>query len=265
MASSYRKPIDLLHELGITEPEEIRIEPIAEFCGATIVYEPLDGCAARIVGFGDRAIITVNSNSSPGRQRFSGGHELGHWMCDRGKVAFACEEESFTMHWTDTTPEQRANRYAVDLLLPEFMFQPLVANQEATFATAERLATRFSTSLTATAIRLVELGSFPAMIICTEKGKRRWFVRGPAVPDILWPHNLIDHHTVASQLLTNQKSQDSPGPLDVQAHHWIEHPDSFHYRIVEDSLRVSRDLVLTLLWWMDEKQILDLDSDDELD
>ena len=40
----------LLQELGITEPEEIDLEAIAYYVGATIKRRPLDGCEARIVG-----------------------------------------------------------------------------------------------------------------------------------------------------------------------------------------------------------------------
>ena len=68
--SSYKSPATLLEELGITEPLDIKIEAIAEYCDATIVYEPLKGCEARILGHGDRAIITVNSTSLRERQRF---------------------------------------------------------------------------------------------------------------------------------------------------------------------------------------------------
>ena len=48
--SVYRSPAAILEELGITEPEDLDIEAIAQSCGATIVYERLDGCAARILG-----------------------------------------------------------------------------------------------------------------------------------------------------------------------------------------------------------------------
>jgi hypothetical protein len=83
-------PEQILSLLGITEPEDIDIEAIAFACGATILKEPLTGCEANIIGRGDKAIITVNSKSIPGRQRFSAGHELGHWMKDRGESAFGC-------------------------------------------------------------------------------------------------------------------------------------------------------------------------------
>ena len=261
VVAHYRKPIDLLQELGITEPEEIRIEPIAQYCGATIVYESLEGCEARIVGFGNQAIITVNMNSNMGRQRFSAGHELGHWMCDRGRIAFACQERNFTTDWLDVNHEQRANRYAGDLLLPEFMFQPLALNQEVTFRTVEALATRFSTSLTSTAIRLVEKGSLPAMIVCNERGRRRWFFRGAAVTESLWPHSKVGPGTVAFDLFSDRNIK--VGPIDTSAHHWIEHPESYNYRVVEDSIRISQDLVLTLLWWKDERQLLDIIEESE--
>ena len=77
----------LLEDLGITEPDELDLAVIAQHCRATILYKPLEGCAARIAGNEDRAIITVDSNSPRERQRFSAGHELGHWMFDRGKVS----------------------------------------------------------------------------------------------------------------------------------------------------------------------------------
>lgn len=41
--SHYKSAAVLLRELGITEPEDIKIEAIAQYCGATIVYEPLRG------------------------------------------------------------------------------------------------------------------------------------------------------------------------------------------------------------------------------
>lgn len=89
MSHVVKPPATVLSELGVSVPSDIVIEGIAEYCGATIVYEPLDGCEARILGAGDRAIITVNANSPRPRQRFSAGHELGHWMRDRRKLAFS--------------------------------------------------------------------------------------------------------------------------------------------------------------------------------
>lgn len=258
--SHYRSAPALLRELGITEPEDIRIEAIAEYCGATIVYEPLQGCAARIVGYGDHAFITVDSESRLERRRFSAGHELGHWMADRGKISsFLCQEKVFATEWSEDNPERRANRYAADLLLPRFMFEPRAKNKEITFATVSALAAEFRTSLTATAIRLVEFGSFPAIIVCSEPGRRRWFVRGPDVPDLLRLREAPGAYTCAFNLLRGGSAPEAP--TDVQADGWIQHTDARRYSIREHSIAIGHNLVLSLLWWKNESQLLDLDEE----
>jgi hypothetical protein len=253
---SYKSSSVLLDELGIVEPRDIKIEAIAEYCGATIVYEPLEGCEARILGHNDRAIITVNSTSLRQRQRFSGAHELGHWMRDRGKIAFACEERVFAAEWGNETAEWRANRYAVELLLPTFMFAPRAKSRDIIFATVRDLAMEFETSLTATAIRLIELGSYPAMLVCYEEGKRRWFSRGPDVPQVLWPRMEPVSYTSAYDLIHGKKTAE--GPTDVCADGWFETRDAERYELREDSIKILDRFVLSLLWWKDERQILDL-------
>lgn len=49
----------------------------------------------------------------------------------------------------------------------------------------------------------------------------------------------------------------------MPADEWIDHPDAHRYSIREDSIRLASDLVLTLLWWRNEQQLLDLDTDSE--
>jgi Zn-dependent peptidase ImmA (M78 family) len=256
----YRAPAKLLHEMGITEPEDIWLEAIAEHCDATIIYQPIEGAEARLLGYKDRAIITVNSKSSIGRQRFSGGHELGHWLLDRGQVSFSCTAKMFAGEWRENNPERRANLYATELLLPEFMFKPRAKNKPVTFAVVEELAGVFKMSLTATAIRLVEHGSFPAMIVCNELGNRKWFMRGPDVPKDLWPLEQPGRDSVAFGLLRGEAKV--IGPVEVYADQWIDHPDSHRYGIVEDSAKLSGNLILSLLWWKNERQLLDLETDE---
>jgi Zn-dependent peptidase ImmA (M78 family) len=258
----YIPPPKLLRDLGITEPSDIRIEAIAEHCGATIVYERLKGSAARILGFGDRAFITVDSESRRERQRFSAGHELGHWMMDRGKVAsFVCAEKLFATEWSADNPERRANRYATDLLLPKFMFEPRAKDKAIVFDTVRELARDFKVSLTATAIRLVELGSFPAMIVCNEPGRRRWFFRSSYVPDVLRLRDTPGAYTSAYDLLRGNPIHE--GPVDVQADGWINHPQARQYTLREDSIRIYDNIVLSILWWKDERQLLDVSEDED--
>jgi hypothetical protein len=140
------------------------------------------------------------------------------------------------------------------------MFEPRAKNKEVTFDTVASLAREFETSLTATAIRLVELGSYPAMIVCTEFGRRRWFMRGPDVPDGIWPRETPGAYTCAYDL-THGSSRTEPA-TDVQADGWIDHPRSKYYSLREHSVQISTDLVLSLLWWKDERQLLDFEQDE---
>jgi len=263
MANRYRSAQTLFEELGISEPEDIQLEAIAQYCRASVRYKALEGCEARITGYGDRAIISVNSSSRRQRQRFSIGHELGHWMCDQGSISFSCAEKIFATEWDNSNPERRANRYAVDLLLPDPMFRPLAKGRDITFATVRDLADRFQTSLIATAIRLVETGWLPCMIVCNERGRRRWFFRDPDVQ--LWPLDQPGSGTIAYDLLRGADHVETPTP--VCADGWIDHKDARRYELQEDSFKFPipncPDLVLSLLWWKDEQQLLDLDEHEE--
>jgi len=250
----YRSPGELLAELRIEEPGDIQIEAIAQYCGATVLYEPLEGSEARLIGYRQRALITIDSKASLARQRFSAAHELGHWMWDRGRMAFACAEKQFNSEWSKDNPERRANRYAEELLLPERMFRRILAEEqgeELPLAYVQRLAQRFQTSLTATAIRYVELSFRPAMLICSEHGVRRWYARSGPVP---WSYRLkreLSKETLAVSRLGAGENGPSHGIVPAQA--WIDLregafaplPDVLH----EDSLKISADLVLTLLSW----------------
>lgn len=259
-APGSKSPVALLDELGIGAPEEIDVEAIASYCDATVVYESLSGCEARIIGLGDRAIITVRADARRERQRFSIGHELGHWMRDRARIGFSCTESSFHVEWSTENPERRANRFAADLLLPERFFQPAAKDQPMTLATARSLATTFTTSLTATAIRLVELGSFPAMLVCSDTaGNRKWYVTGPDVR--IRPVLRVGRDTVAYEIAHGGRRGN--GPAEVCSDGWVDYPDAGWYELTEDSIAMGRDLVLSLLWWKNEAQLLAIEEDDE--
>jgi hypothetical protein len=257
--SRYKRPELLLNELGIVVPDDIRIEGIAQYCGATIVYEPLTGCEAYIAGHGNRAIITVNANASSARRRFSAAHELGHWIRDRAQLAVACAERQFLAGWDDDDPERRANRYAADLLLPKFMFRPAARGRPCTFETVKALADPFETSLTATAIRLVEEGDLPSMLVYSDATGRRWFVPSAILPDGLWPHPKPGGGSIAHAILSGGSGART-GVVD--ASEWLSHPRAKDYEVNEDAMRVG-DGVLSLLWWKDERMVIELDPDND--
>jgi hypothetical protein len=253
-------PDKILSLLGITEPEDIDIEAIVFACGAMILTEPLTGCAANIIGSGDKAIITINSKSVPGRRRFSAGHELGHWMKDRGQIAFGCSKSQM-YSYAGNNPETRANRFASDLLLPVGMFVPLAKDRPITLETVAYLASVFRMSSTATAMRLVNHGSFPCMLIRYEGGRRKWFIPSEGVHSSLFPADRPHSYSLAAILLSNDlKNSDS---ADVRADHWFERNGSRKYYVRESCFKTGTDSATVILWWEDEQQLIDIEEEEE--
>jgi Zn-dependent peptidase ImmA (M78 family) len=250
---------DLLDELGITEPEEIDLEAIAQHVGATVIRERLQGTEARIVGVDDRAIITVNQDSLPTRQRFSIGHELGHWMNDRGRIDLACSTDKQERFYTGTDKESLANEFATELLLPSSMFTPRLGKQPPTLEIIKDLARTFRASFTATARRTVVLGAHPAMVVCSTINKRVWFKASSELEGLLWPNAQTSNDTLAAALLRRSGFGEATDEVDTGA--WIDHEDAANYVLVESSVKVTPELVVSVLWWKDQAQIRDLLED----
>ena len=258
MASKFVPAVDLLRSLGIMEPEEIDIYAIAQSTGATVVEKQVTGCEARIVGYGEKALIVVNSGSIWSRRRFSAAHELGHWMRDAKRISLGCNPEA-VIGSENANVETRANGYASDVLMPKFMFEPRAKGRPATLETASDLADVFQTSLTATSLRLVDYGSFPAMVVCSDSQRVRWFRRSVEVPRSLWPET-AGRLTFADELLRG-----APGGArtsgDVYSDQWF--PSASPHTIHEDSRRINSELVLTLLWWNDEGSLVEIQEKQE--
>lgn len=98
------------------------------------------------------------------------------------------------------------------------------------------------------------------MVVCSKAGYRRWFTRGPDVSERIWPCDSIERGSVAFDILNGHSGEESP--VDVYANVWINLPGADQYEIREHSMRITSDLILSLLWWKDESQLLDLEGDE---
>lgn len=245
----------LLSGFGITEPKDIDLDAIAWLRGAKVRYRPLAGCEARIFGAGDQAVISVNINSSRQRRRFSLAHELGHWEHHRGKLLF-CRRQDISDTQTSSVFERVANRYAADLLMPGFLFDPLSATQQRVdFAAVDGLATAFDVSRIAAAIRLVERSRFAAFIICHGPTGRRWFNRSTHVPERWFPHDQLDPRSGAFNIQFGTAA-DQASPRRVTAAAWFGR-DAERYEIIEQTVRGVGADTITLLQFTDPKMLSD--------
>ncbi|WFU79938.1 ImmA/IrrE family metallo-endopeptidase [Bradyrhizobium sp. CIAT3101] len=237
----------LLKSLGVSEPEEIDVEAIAWHLGATVRYAPLEGCEARIIGADDSAVITVNSASSAQRQRFSVCHELGHWIYHRRRMLFCQGDEIERPSPEAANMERAADRFASELLMPDFLFRPISGEfGRPTMAAVRKLAGRFNVSQTAAAIRLVETNHAPILLICHGQNGRKWFARSSAVTSDWFPKSELSPESSAFTMIYG-KAPDAMPAKSVSASTWFARADASRYEVVEESIRVASREVLTLL------------------
>lgn len=230
----------LLQELGVAEPGEIDLEAIAFHLGARVRYRPLDGCEARIIGSNDAAIITVNERGSYRCKRFSIAHELGHWCHHRGK-ALACRAEEFRPR-DPLSPERIADANSADLIMPQYLFRPVAREHpKLNFKTVNVLAGIFHTSLTATAIRLVEGDRSPALLVCHGSQGRKWFTRGPGVPGRRFPKDTLDADGFAFGVLYGGKPDDSL-PRKIGAEAWFDRWDAANHEVHEQTTELASQI-----------------------
>ena len=151
--------------------------------------------------------IIYNENiREEGRKNFCIAHELGHNSCHTEQPEFFCSSKDLN----DMAPhpqniEQEANLFAAQLLMPPDDFRKQIGSSTPSLKQLSRLAEeRYSTSLTATCTRLLDLSSTKAygMAFVSESGiVERWvrsnemkwtgfgFRRGHQIPPIGFDHN----------------------------------------------------------------------------
>lgn len=237
----------ILIHLGITEPCDIDLEAIAWTQGAIVNYRPLDGCEARIVGSRRRAVIAVNSLSSPERRRFSLAHELGHWNLHRGEVLFCEKNDVGNFENSDLNPERQADMFASDLLLPNYLVEPRLKKwKRPTLAVARQIADEFCASLTATLLKITLADQFPIVVVCHNKSRRRWFERAPMIQEWWFPVRELDRQTFAADMLFNGASEQN-FPRKMPADAWFDFKGADRFEVEEQSFRLPEEEVLTLL------------------
>jgi IrrE N-terminal-like domain len=257
MSTRQWRPAELtLLELGITEPREIDVRAIAEYLGASVRVRHLDSCEARIVGIGDRAIISVSHKSIPRRRRFSAAHELGHWRHHRGR-SFSCRSSDIGNPGHDPlSPERQADEYAADLLLPWYLFHPIVGrSREVSVGMIKDMADLFDTSLKATAIRIAEANVEPLIVASYGVNGRNWARRSKDVPERWYPAKTIDPDTYAYDVWRGAKESSHMSTVGADA--WFEGWNSSQYEMKEQSMRIGPDEILVLLRITDERMQVD--------
>ncbi|MDQ8023027.1 MAG: ImmA/IrrE family metallo-endopeptidase [Moraxellaceae bacterium] len=232
---------------GVRSPEHIDLETIAAAHRAKVVYRQLDGCAARLVASADRAVISVAADDNVGRQRFSLGHELAHWICDAARGSFRCADSDIGPQNAEAkTIEANANNYASQLILPDYMVTPWLGARAVSLDLAGALASEFRASLTASAIRLTRRAKAPTVIACHDQTRLRWFLRNLSFPQDFFVSKQLHHDTAAFEIAFG-KSSGMSRPKRESADRWFSGPGTYRREVTSQSVRLPDASVLSLI------------------
>lgn len=234
-------------DLGINDPRDLDVEAIAADAQMTVEYEDLEGCEATLVGVGHRAIATIKPSPVRGRERFSIGHELGHWELHRG-MSFKCRVDEPDRNFASDKPREReADEYAAHLLMPSALFNPRVKTLgNPGFRELDELSGTFETSLLATSMRLANIDTLPVILACYSQQGLRWNKPAAHIPRRWWLRSNLDDDSFAYELLTTGRRPSSARKQPAEV--WFENSDAEQYEVTEDCIQGRAGEVLVLLY-----------------
>lgn len=250
----------IIEGFAIRDARDIDVEAIAIDAGMQVRFRRLDGCAATLLGVKDRAIATISPSGNSGRDRFSIGHELGHWSMHRGQ-SFYCRAENFG-HYTkaDRLKEKQADEFSSRLLMPTSLLRPAIGRMRVLSLHELRdLASTFGTSEAAMAFRVTLLDNFPVILCCYSAEGREWSLSAPMVPTRWRVKQQLDQDSFAYDFV---RGSAITGSGKQSAETWFDNSDADAYEITEECVPYRPGQVLTLLYLPDEMLDAERDQDD---
>jgi hypothetical protein len=234
----------LIRRLGIGRASDIDLVEIARAVGVKVRVGVVETCEARLIGFQDRAIITVGPGGDRRRRRFSIAHELGHWHHHRGRVTL-CETIRTELPIGRSSPIGReADAYAANLLMPAHLFaESLQRRSHLTLGVVSALSHEYRTSRVATLLRIIDLDLWPCMLIVHPAKGKHWSRRSRSFQI----KACLKRNLPRSTIITDRAGRDATPTKVINSADWFTPESTSGLRLTEQSCRAFGDGVLTLL------------------
>lgn len=195
-------------------------------------------------------IITVNSQETDERQRFTICHELAHIVLDLA----SSHEEVPSWSYAKRHPNEIAcDTFAAELLMPYQQWQSIVPNEEPSLKLIQHMADLFGTSFPAAASRFACLSDIPCAMVTMERGAVRYAARSTALRQAgAWisPRSTIPVGSVAHRIRSsgNSSTETDEVSQDIWFNNWKKGLD-----LQELSRHYARtDTTISLLWFDSE-------------
>ena len=206
-------------------------------------------------------VIVINNGVKLDRQRFTLGHELGHFMIPRHGHQMQCSSADLSARSiphmaTNLVIEAEANEFSAELLMPK----NLVKQQE-WFKTTPSIegvlafAKKFEVSFQAAAIRFADLHDFPITVVISRQGRIVFGYKRQDFPlwlkvgkkgDLIPPKSLTG--LIDSTKPETFNSDECLSSLWFCTHKHYELPEN----LIEDVYVQENGYVATILWFENE-------------
>lgn len=249
-------------------PIPVPIEDLARAVGIVeIRREITDGFEGALVANAEKSMgaIVCNKSSSLPRQRFTVGHELGHFLIPTHPAKIQCSYEDMSAPRTSSASARReaaANKFAAEMLMPEHYFKAELRRQgEPELVHIMALSQRFGTSLEATASRYVHLSEFNCAVVFSHEGTVRYFRRPLGFPRLDVTSGCPLPRYSASARPPESQDREPEDWVEHRGEVWLEDPsEGTAPRVLEQRL-AQRDGYQTTLLYIEDPE--EEDSEDE--
>ncbi len=245
-----RAALRLLERTGLGSAN-LPIDPFA-ICGELgiqVKAKNMPGLDGALLRVGARGKILYGEHmSEQGRVHFTVSHELGHWeMHPRLQQLWVCTAEDVG-GYRGSDEEMEANTFAAELLMPTPKLKEVLRYASPTFSKSAEIAKTCGTSLTAAALRLVELTDQAALAVMSANNRTLWVVKNHKARSLYLERGApVDAESLAWNCLD---SPDCVGPpAQVPAEAWFPQVREIERLEVYEQSAVlgSYNLTLTIL------------------
>ena len=236
-------------DYGILKPGDLCIEDIAMAEDLLITVGSLKGADGRLVRKGKNGLVRISDSiTEPTRRRFTMTHELGHWMLHKNDSQFFLCTEGDMYDYQNNHLEVEANNFAAELLMPKRWVDSKFWQLEPSISRIKEIADFFQVSLTAAALRFVELSKQTCLVIFSNGQNVNWWRKKTNLPFWLQSKQPISPLSYAAECYRNNHI--CSGMEDVEPDAWFPHRDIKISELLEDSIYLSNsNMLISLLWF----------------
>lgn len=161
---------------------------------------------------GDKKGIIINTHiNNKGRRNFTFAHELGHYFLEH-KPSYRLDDAGFWCSVNDVGESLRpqeadANRFAVELLMPEDQFRLDMAGAPIDFDLINSLSRKYQVSKHASSNRILDFVQTPHIIITADGVSVKTIKCTPAAKSCMRSLAQIPAETIAHEVITQNIEQ----------------------------------------------------------